>query len=166
MFITFIHLFSKPGTVIDQFLKGNTRKYSNPIKYLLISITITFLFFFHRDNWLLYLRSALLLVMMWASNYVFSRRYTNFYGHLMIAFYQVGQISFLFLISALIGLIFGKGEMLIVLKLLVFIAYPVWSSVKMFHLEDKKILSFLLFVLFNISVGLYLWLQFVVPQNI
>ncbi len=168
MIVTFIHLFIKPAEVIDQFLAGNTRKYSNPIQYLLVATTMTFLFFFNRDNWVLYLRSGLLLLIMFVSNYIFSRRHTSFYGHLMIALYQVGQISFLFLISALVGpmlvKMYGAIEA-IGLKYIVFIAYPVWSSVKMFHLRGQKVLLFMLFILFNVNLCIYLWYEFIVQQK-
>lgn len=37
---TFLHLFSKPELVIDDYIKGVRKKYFNPLSYLLISITL------------------------------------------------------------------------------------------------------------------------------
>lgn len=166
--ITFIHLFINPAEVSDQFLRGVTRKYTSPIQYLLVSLTITFLFFFQKENWLLYARSALLIVVLLLTNVMFSRRYTNFYGHLMIAMYQAGQISFLFLISALLGPYVSPivwAPALLGMKYLLFIAYPLWASVNMFHLKGQRILLFLLLIFVNVNIGILLWLQFVVQQK-
>jgi hypothetical protein len=166
--ITFIHLFTKPAEVSDQFLRGVTRKYTNPIQYLLVSLTVTFLFFFQKDNWLLYARSGLFIVILLLTNVMFSRRYTNFYGHLIIAMYQTGQISFLFLISALLGPYIDPyvlAPALLAVKYLLFIAYPLWSSVRMFHLKGQRILLFLLLIFVNVNIGILLWLEFIVQQK-
>jgi hypothetical protein len=167
--ITFLHLFTRPAAVTDQFLRGNTRRYTNPFQYLLVSLTITFLFFFHRENWLLYGRSALLIAILFISNYVFSRRYTTFYGHLMIAMYQAGQISFLFLLSALVGPylnnLSGSTEWVIGFKYVIFLSYLLWSSVSMFHLTGQRVYLFLLLIFVNVNLGIFLWLQFVVQQK-
>lgn len=167
--ITFIHLFTNPAEVSDQFLRGVTRKYTNPIQYLLVSLTITFLFFFQKDNWLLYARSGLLIVILLLTNVMFSRRYTNFYGHLMIAMYQAGQISFLFLLSALLGRYVSPyvwAPALVGVKYILFIAYPLWSSVNMFHLKGQRILLFLLLILVNVNIGILLWLELVGQQKL
>lgn len=166
--ITFLHLFTKPAEVSDQFLHGSTRKYTNPIQYLLISLTITFLFFFQKDNWLLYTRSGLFVLILLMTNVIFSRKYTNFYGHLMIAMYQAGQISFLFLFSGLLNPYISPyvwAPLLIGVKYLLFIAYPLWSSVNMFHLKGQRVWLFLLLIFVNVNLGIFLWLQFVVQQK-
>lgn len=168
--ITFLHLFTKPAAVTDQFLRGNTNKYSNPIQYLFIALTITFLFYFNDQNWLVYLRSAVLVFIMVFSNMIFNSRYTNFYGHLMIAFYQVAQISILFLISALVTpyliKLFGHEELLILIKYISFIAYLVWSSTRIFHLKGERAVMMLLLILFNVNVGLVTWVQVLVDHNL
>lgn len=38
---TFVHLFSKPETVIESYIKGIRRKYLNPISYLGIALTVS-----------------------------------------------------------------------------------------------------------------------------
>lgn len=166
--ITFLHLFTRPAEVSDQFLRGITRKYTNPIQYLLVSLTATFLFFFQQDSWLLYARSGMLVLILLLTNVIFSRRYTNIYGHLMIAMYQAGQISFLFLLSALVGPHLEPyvwAPALVAAKYLLFIAYPLWSSVSMFHLKGQRILLFLLLIFVNVNIGILLWLEFVVQQK-
>jgi hypothetical protein len=40
LFKTFVHLFSKPHTVIDDYIRGVRKRYFNPFNYLLISITL------------------------------------------------------------------------------------------------------------------------------
>ena len=166
--ITFVHLFTKPAEITDQYLKGVTRKYTNPIQYLAISLTVTFLFFFQKDNWLLYARSGLFVAILLLTNVLFSRKYTNFYGHLMIAMYQAGQISFLFLFSALLDPYISPyiwAPLLVGAKYLFFIAYPLWSSVNMFHLTGQRVLLFLLLIFINVNIGIFLWLEFVVEHK-
>ena len=167
--ITFLHLFTKPEAVTGQFLVGNTYKYSNPIQYLFIAVTVTLFFFFDKENWLIYTRSAYLVLFILLSNLIFSMRHTNFYGHLMIAFYQVGQITFLFLISALVSpylkQIIAYPELLILLKYVIFIAYVVWSSAKIFDLSGYKVLSLALVTLFFVNMGLYIWVEFIVSNK-
>ena len=45
------------------------------------------------------------------------------------------------------------------------IAYPLWSSVSMFHLKGQRILLFLLLIFVNVNIGILLWLEFVVQQK-
>lgn len=43
---TFLHLFSKPNHVIDDYIKGVRKRYFNPFSYLLISITLAGISFY------------------------------------------------------------------------------------------------------------------------
>ena len=112
--ITFMHLFSKPGQVTDQLLGGNTRKYMNPIKYILIAVTVSLLFSISLGRpdgkeWRFYLMTVEIFLSVWLPNYFMNRSYTNFYGHLMIGFYQLGQLTFLFLIPKITKLYQDEG---------------------------------------------------------
>ena len=178
--ITFSHLFVKPRQVIDHIFRGNTSKYSNPIKYFIVSISLSLFLSFilselKSDNSKqdpggigMYIRKVFILLAILFPNFLYNRKYTNVYGHLMIALYQMGQVtfvSFILLLFALLTLLIGQNgyATLDSLSALSSLLYLFWSSVKMYDLKGKR--AILSIVINFVSLALIITLQTIISLD-
>ena len=158
---TFLHLQTKPGVLVHDFLAGKTKSYFNPVTYLLISFSLAIILAVTDTGWYVIFGLILFFTILYNSLIFRANKY-NLFESIVISIFLVSQLILFWFVGSFVEKFQADYPLWAPYLIVTFCGYTTFFNWQVFDKEKKVINVLKSFTYFPMLVGfvaLVMWLD-------